>query len=245
MRDLEAPPRAPSSARRARASSVRARRSSWPASIVRPGANRASTTRRCASRARRPAGARRPARPSSHCLQLAALQLARALGARQLGPGPERRGPDLLVIAELRVRAAHHLVEIESRVAEDSTACTRSAVDPGSDAPTTAESRHAGQLVEDRSTSSGKTFSPSGVTIISFLRPRIRSCPCRVELADVAGVEPAVLERRARLLGRVVIAGRDVLAAHEDLAVVGDAHLDAGDRLADRAARRDGADGSA
>ena len=38
-----------------------------------------------------------------------------------------------------------------------------------------------------------------------------------------------------RRLGRIEVAARDVLAAHEDLAVVGDLHLDAGDRLADRA----------
>ena len=55
------------------------------------------------------------------------------------------------------------------------------------------------------------------------------------DLADVAGVEPAVLERARRFLGGVEVAGRDVLAAHENLAVGGDLHLDAGDRLADRA----------
>ena len=39
---------------------------------------------------------------------------------------------------------------------------------------------------------------------------------------------------RAVSSGGVEVAGRDVLAAHEDLAVGGDLHLDAGDRLADR-----------
>src|SRR5262249_34656375 len=56
------------------------------------------------------------------------------------------------------------------------------------------------------------------------------------ELADVAGVEPAVLERARGLLLGAEVAFGDVLAAHEDLAVVGDLDLHAGDCLADRAA---------
>ena len=59
-----------------------------------------------------------------------------------------------------------------------------------------------------------------------------------VELADVAGVKPAVAERAARLLRSVEVAARHVLAADEDLAVVGDLDLDAGDRLADGALGR-------
>ena len=58
-----------------------------------------------------------------------------------------------------------------------------------------------------------------------------------VDAADVAGVQPAVLERLRRRLGRAVVALGDVVAADEDLAVLGDPHLDAGDRLADRSAR--------
>ena len=64
------------------------------------------------------------------------------------------------------------------------------------------------------------------------------SWPSSASLADVAGVEPAVLERARGVLVRVEVAGRDVLAAHEDLAVGGDLHLDAGDRLADRSLLR-------
>ena len=44
---------------------------------------------------------------------------------------------------------------------------------PPSVRPTTADSRTPGSAFSTRSTSSGKTFSPSGVTIISFLRPRM------------------------------------------------------------------------
>src|SRR5690606_26017926 len=56
-----------------------------------------------------------------------------------------------------------------------------------------------------------------------------------VQLADVAGVEPAVLQRLRRLLGQVVVAAHDAAPADEDLAVVGDADLRARQRLADRA----------
>jgi hypothetical protein len=62
--------------------------------------------------------------------------------------------------------------------------------------------------------------------------------PSFVERADVTGVKPAVGERRPRLFGSVEIAARDVLAPHQNLAVLGDPHLDAGDRLADGAPRR-------
>ena len=45
-------------------------------------------------------------------------------------------------------------------------------------APTTADSTTPACSFNTRSTSSGKTFSPSGVTIISFLRPRMNRRPC-------------------------------------------------------------------
>src|SRR6478672_1800104 len=36
------------------------------------------------------------------------LQLARAVGARQLGVRPDQRAADLLMIVELRIRLPHH-----------------------------------------------------------------------------------------------------------------------------------------
>ena len=112
-----------------------------------------------------------------------------------------------------------------------STACTRSV-------PITAESRTPGCWFSTRSTSSGKTLRPSGVTIISFLRPENDQLAVLLQLADVAGVEPAVLERPRGFFGTLEIAGRDVLAAHENLAVGRDLHLHAGDRLAHRSLAR-------
>jgi hypothetical protein len=57
-----------------------------------------------------------------------------------------------------------------------------------------------------------------------------------VDHADVAGVEPAVLvESLRRLLGLLVVALEDVAAPADDLAVVGQLHLAAGNGRTDRA----------
>ena len=58
----------------------------------------------------------------------------------------------------------------------------------------------------------------------------------RVDLGDVPRVEPAVrVEHRGRRLGILVVAGEDGLAADQQLAVVRDPELEAGQRRADRA----------
>ena len=56
-----------------------------------------------------------------------------------------------------------------------------------------------------------------------------------VDLADVAGVQPAVDDRLAGRLLVLVVPLEDVGALDEDLAVVGDLHLAAGEGFADRA----------
>src|SRR5204863_8487105 len=58
--------------------------------------------------------------------------------------------------------------------------------------------------------------------------------PVLVEGADVAGVQPAVgVDRIRGSLGLVAVARHHDLAAHQHLAVVGQAQLDAGDRGSD------------
>ena len=95
------------------------------------------------------------------------------------------------------------------------TACTRSAElpVPATGAPTTADSRTPGIAFSTRSTSSGKTLSPSGVTIISFLRPRMCSRPS-ASSSPMSPVwnQPSV-NACAGLLGRVEVAAGDVLTA--------------------------------
>ena len=74
----------------------------------------------------------------------------------------------------------------------------------------------------------GAMFLPRGVTIRSFLRPviagsRPSSAPRSPECIHPSSISSAV----ARV---VAVAGAHVRPAHQDLAVVGDAHLDAGQR---------------
>ena len=63
----------------------------------------------------------------------------------------------------------------------------------------------------------------------------MRSWPSASELADIAGVEPAVCESARGFLGSVEVAAGHVLAAHEDFAIVGDFDFDAADGFADAA----------
>ncbi len=81
----------------------------------------------------------------------------------------------------------------------------------------------------------GASFLPPDVTIRSFLRSVIDRYPS-VELADVAGVKPAVgVDHFRRRLGLLPVALHQVRPAREDFAVVRDAQLDAGQRDADGA----------
>src|SRR5205814_1020583 len=53
----------------------------------------------------------------------------------------------------------------------------------------------------------------------------------RADLADVAGVEPTVVERACCFFSRVEVAAGHVLTSHKNLAVGSDLHFDPGDRL--------------
>ena len=117
----------------------------------RPGAKRARSAAHVASlrAARRRRAAALP--PRSHARSSRALQLPRALGARQLGSRARpARGADLLMIAELRVGLRARRRRRRRPASSTSTACTRSSRRPGGDAPTTAESRTPGMRVQRR-----------------------------------------------------------------------------------------------
>src|SRR5207247_10914547 len=60
--------------------------------------------------------------------------------------------------------------------------------------------------------------------------------PALADFADVSGMEPSILERTRGFVGGVEVAGRHVVAAHENLSIGRNLHLDAGDGFADRAA---------
>ena len=70
-----------------------------------------------------------------------------------------------------------------------------------------------------------------------LLPPLDEQSPLGIALADVSGVQPSVGVDRGTGTGarvRTVVTARHVLPADEDLAVVGNPHLDACDRFADR-----------
>ncbi len=72
-------------------------------------------------------------------------------------------------------------------------------------------------------------FLPPDVMIRSFFRSVILRKPVGVELADVAGVHPAVgVDRLGRPLLVAVVAGHHQRAADQHLAVVGDPQLHPG-----------------
>src|SRR5690606_32643390 len=76
---------------------------------------------------------------------------------------------------------------------------------------------------------------PAGGDEDVLLAVRDAQVAVRVELADVAGAQPAVLQGRGGRGGVLVVAEEVPGAAREDLAVVGDPHLDPVERRADGA----------
>src|SRR5665811_1360743 len=79
----------------------------------------------------------------------------------------------------------------------------------------------------------GDVLASGGLDEI-LLAVRDPQSPLRIELADVAGGEPAVgAEHASRLLGQVVVPPHDVGAAEQDLPVVGDAELGSDERGSD------------
>ena len=221
-------PRARPSARRARASSARARRSS---SRRRPCGPRPAATAapRRRTRARRRPRRRRRARPSrapraasaSACPRCAAVQSPATPRCRESSGG------------RASARLACRTSDCGSTPASaTTTACTRSSAPLC--APTTATSRTPGSAAThalDVFRKDVQAFRRDDHLLLAALDEEASRL---VHLADVAGVEPAVLERLGGGLGGAVVARRDVLAAHEDLSVGRDAHLDAGDGFPDR-----------
>ncbi len=96
------------------------------------------------------------------------------------------------------------------------------------------------------STRAGETFSAAGQHDDVLFAVGDAEIALGVHRADVAGVQPAAAQRRRRRVRLAPVAVHDQLAAHQDFPVLGDAHRDVGQRLADRVdadrIRRVGAD---
>ena len=80
----------------------------------------------------------------------------------------------------------------------------------------------------------GKNVEPLGRHDHLLLPPEYPQSARLVDRAEVAGAEPAVLERRLGVRRGAEVTGGDVVAFHEDFAVARDLDLDTGDRRADR-----------
>ena len=165
------------------------------------------------------------------------FQLPSAVGARQFRLGPDQRAPDPLVVVELGIRRANHRIDVGAGIDDQHRVhpFVAAAACPQADDRRLA---HARQLVQHLLHILGEDVQPLGRDDHFFLAAADEQLAVGADLADVAGVEPAVLERLRGFGGGVEVALRDVLSPHQDLAIVGHLHLDAGDRLANRAALR-------
>ena len=91
---------------------------------------------------------------------------------------------------------------------------------------------HAGDPIEDALDVFRKDVQPFRRDDHFLLTAADVELPVGAEHADVAGVEPSVLERAGRFFTRVEVPFRHVVAAHENLAVRRNFHFHACDRLA-------------
>ena len=113
-----------------------------------------------------------------------------------------------------------------------------SATNPHCPSPKTAACSISGEAVNKFSTRVGETFLPVERTIKFFLAAANREKPVRIELAQVARVEPAVANYFGGRGLVVPVAEHHMRPARQDFAVVGDPHFDVRDRLADAAQTR-------
>ena len=88
---------------------------------------------------------------------------------------------------------------------------------------------------EDRFDRLRRDLLPAGGDEQILLSIGNRQVAFRIDVPDVAGVEPSVLQHIGGRLRLVEVAAHDVRAAGQDLAVVRDPQLHAGNRAANRA----------
>ena len=165
-------------------------------SIVRPGAKRARTpvTSAVASAFRRnarrgagalPDAARRAARGASACACLPSAAAPCPATRRRRGSSGDRRAA--------RWRCARRASGVRPRREQQDRLHAFGACCRRTGAPTTAESTHAGLLVQRALDVLRKDVQPFRRHDHFLLAPADEQPPVGVELADVAGVEPAVL----------------------------------------------------
>src|SRR5207249_6844151 len=161
------------------------------------------------------------------------LQLAGAFRGRQRAFWPDQGAADLLVVCEPGVRFPDNAVQIGPRLEHEHRVHTFLCACPDR-GPHYRRSAHAGEPVEDPLNVFGEHVEAFRGDDHFLLAASDEQLAIGTDLANVAGMEPAVLEGSGGLLGRVEIASRDVLPADEDLAVGRDLHLYPRDGLAHR-----------
>ena len=164
---------------------------------------------------------------------LPALELASALGAWQLGFRPDRNGSNLLVVVQLRVRRPHDRIGIDVGGRHDDRMDPfPSAVDHADDG-CVVDVRQCRQRLLDILR---KDVEPFGGDDHLFLAPLDEETARCVLLPDVSGVQPPFGIERA--CDPAEVSRGEVLATHQDLAVVPNADVDSADRGTDRSLAR-------
>ena len=132
---------------------------------------------------------------------------------------------------QLRIRLAHHVVRRGAGLEDEHGVHAFFAADRQADHR---RITNAAGPIEDALDILGKHVQPFRRDDHFLLAAADVDLAVGAEFADIAGVEPAVRERAGGFLVGLEISARDVLSAHQNLAVGGDLHLDSGNGLADR-----------
>ena len=101
--------------------------------------------------------------------------------------------------------------------------------------PMTAASLMSGLALSEPSMGCGAMNFPPEVLIRSFLRSVMERNPSAVDVADVSGLEPSILEGVGGFGGHVPVAPENRWTVDEDLAVFRDVHFEIGKDFADGA----------
>ena len=150
------------------------------------------------------------------------LQFPRPFGPRQLALGPHQRAADLLVILELGVDLPDNRVEIGALVEDDDGVHAFLRADPRADHGCVADTGRPDQHPLDVFREDVETLRRDDHLLLAAADVNLTVVG---DLADVAGVKPAVLEGAGRFFVRVEVAAGHVVPADEDLAVRRDLHV--------------------
>src|ERR1700733_15539085 len=153
-----------------------------------------------------------------------ALQLAGSLRARKLDAWPKGKAANALIIGQPRVAASHDFLSVGSSVENQNRLYAA-----GSDHRGIMNTR---LLLQHAFHSLGENVETLGGHDHFFLAAENGQFSVVLQLADVAGMKPAVFEGARGLFGMLEVARGHVVAAHQDLAIGCDLHFHAADRFA-------------